>query len=401
MQPLARFVALTAVLLLAGCSTLGLKQEVDDRVVVKKPLQELPEAQLLDLWIELFDPGALPDDEEDAEGLSEAIRAAEARYIPQHLRDTVEQSGYWGAVRVVPRGNEGGEALVRGTILESDGERLELEIRAFDATGRSWFEKRYFSELEARELAAAQRAGKEPFQALYITIANDLATFRDGLAADEVRTIRRTAELRFAAAMAADPFAAYLRTDNRERTVILRLPAEDDPMLRRIRAIRERDHLLLDTLNGHFDNFYRDMKSPYLEWRRARSAEAEALREVERESLQRKLLGVAAIIGGVALAASSNDSNYQANSVLRDVMIIGGTYAVKTGFDMDSETVIHRDAIAELGDSFASEAQPLVVEVEGETHKLTGSAEMQYAQWRGLLKRIYAAETGLSPERGG
>jgi hypothetical protein len=396
-----RFAALFAMLLLAGCSTLGLKQQVDERVTVQKPATEIPEAQLLDLWIELFDPGTLPEDEEDAAGLSEEIRAAEARFIPQHLRDTIEQSGYWGAVRVVPRGNEGGEALVRGVILESDGEQLELEIHAFDATGRQWFEKRYFSELEARQVASAQRTGKEPFQALYITIANDLATFRDGLASEEVRDIRRTAELQFAAAMAPDPFAAYLRTDNRERTTVLRLPAEDDPMVQRIRAIRERDHLLLDTLNAHFDNFYREMQPPYMEWRRSRSAEAEALRAVEREALQRKLLGVAAIIGGVALAASSNDSNYAANSVLRDVMVIGGTYAVKSGFDMDSETVIHRDAIAELGDSFASEAQPLVVEVEGETHKLTGSAEMQYAQWRGLLKKIYAAETGLQPEGGG
>ncbi len=401
MERCNRLAALSMALLLAGCSTLGLRQEVDERVVVQKPGAEIPEAQLLDLWIELFDPGELPEDRDDAAGLSPEIRAAEARYIPQHLRDTVEQSGYWGAVRVVPRGNEGGEALVRGTILESDGEQLELEIRAFDATGRPWFEKRYYSELEAREVASAQRAGKEPFQALYITIANDLATFRDGLAPEEVRDIRRTAELRFAAAMAPDPFAAYLRTDNRERTVVLRLPADGDPMAQRIRAIRERDHLLLDTLNAHFDNFYREMKSPYLEWRQARSAEAEALRTVEREALQRKLLGVAAIIGGVALAASSNNNSYQANSVLRDVMVIGGAYAVKSGFDMDSETVIHRDAIVELGDSFANEAQPLVVEVEGETHKLTGSAEMQYAQWRGLLKRIYAAETGLPPDRGG
>jgi hypothetical protein len=37
-----------------------------------------------------------------------------------------------------------------------------------------------------------------------------------------------------------------------------------------------------------------------------------------------------------------------------------------------------------------------VVEVEGETHELTGSAEAQYAQWRALLKRIYASETGLA-----
>jgi hypothetical protein len=77
-------------------------------------------------------------------------------------------------------------------------------------------------------------------------------------------------------------------------------------------------------------------------------------------------------------------------------MVLGGVYAIKTGFDKDSETGIHRDAIKELGDSFASETRPLVVEVEGQTHELTGSAEVQYAKWRSLLKQIYASETGLT-----
>ena len=76
-------------------------------------------------------------------------------------------------------------------------------------------------------------------------------------------------------------------------------------------------------------------------------------------------------------------------------MIVGGAYAVKTGFDKASEATIHRDAIKELGESFASETRPLVVEVEGETHQLTGSAEEQYSKWRALLKQIYASETGL------
>jgi hypothetical protein len=383
-------------LLLGGCSTLRLQGEVDDHVAMLKPQAEIPEAELLDLWIELFDPGELPVDEDDALGLSEDIRAAEARYIPQHLRDIIEQSGYWGAVRVVPRGNEGGESVVSGKILTSDGEQLELEISAMDATGRAWFEKTYYSEISAREVDAALRQDREPFQPLYISIANDLAVFRDSLEQDEIQAIRRTADLQFAAAMSPDPFASYLRTDNRGRSSVLRLPAHDDPMYQRIQAIRERDYLLLDTLNAHFDNFYREMDPPYDEWRRSRSAEAEALREVEREALKRKLIGVAAIVGAIALSASG-ETNNAANSTLRDVMLIGGSYALKTGFDKDSETVIHSDAIAELGESFGAEAQPLVVDVEGETHKLTGSAEMQYAQWRGLLKRIYASETGLVP----
>ena len=82
--------------------------------------------------------------------------------------------------------------------------------------------------------------------------------------------------------------------------------------------------------------------------------------------------------------------------MLRDVMVVGGVYAIKSGFDKSSETDIHRDAITELDDSFSAEARPLVVEVDGEIHELTGSAEVQYAKWRALLKRIYASETGLS-----
>jgi len=136
------------------------------------------------------------------------------------------------------------------------------------------------------------------------------------------------------------------------------------------------------------------MDVPYTEWRKSRTEEAEALRKVENDALKRKLIGAAAILGAVVLE-SSNGGNY-GTSVLRDSLILGGAYAIKSGFDRDSETDIHRDTIIELDESFSSEARPLVVEVEGEVHELTGSAEAQYAQWRALLKRIYASETGFA-----
>ena len=72
----------------------------------------------------------------------------------------------------------------------------------------------------------------------------------------------------------------------------------------------------------------------------------------------------------------------------------------KRGMEINAQSVIHQEAIEELGDSFSSEAQPMVVEVEGETHELTGSAESQYEQWRDLMRKIYASETGLEPESG-
>ena len=56
---------------------------------------------------------------------------------------------------------------------------------------------------------------------------------------------------------------------------------------------------------------------------------------------------------------------------------------------------MHYEAIQELAASFDAEMQPLLVEVQGETLRLTGSAEAQYAAWRKLLRRIFEEETGL------
>ena len=44
--------------------------------------------------------------------------------------------------------------------------------------------------------------------------------------------------------------------------------------------------------------------------------------------------------------------------------------------------------------SWPTSLEPLVVEVEGQTRRLTGSAEEKYREWRKILREIYAAETG-------
>ena len=387
------FVCLAA-WLVGGCSTLGFSRNIDGKVPLNKAVTEVPENQLLDVWVELFDPGTLPKDEDDAMGLSMDIREAEARYMPEQLRSAMEATGYWGAVRVVPQNTEGAELLVRGTIIESDGQQLELEITALDATGREWFNRNYEEEIEADAYRRSESRDADVFRSLYHAIANDLAAFRQKLTAKDIIDIHQVAELRFAADLAPDAFSDYLSLDSKGRYSVTRLPAAGEPMFRRVLAIRDRDFLLIDTLNGHFDNFVREMDIPYTEWRKARSEEAEALRKVENDALKRKLIGAAAILGAVVLE-SSNGGNY-GTSVLRDSLILGGVYAVKSGFDRSAETDIHRDAIIELDESFSSEAKPLVVEVEGEVHELTGSAEVQYAQWRALLKRIYASETGFA-----
>jgi hypothetical protein len=38
----------------------------------------------------------------------------------------------------------------------------------------------------------------------------------------------------------------------------------------------------------------------------------------------------------------------------------------------------------------------MVIDVEGQTRRLTGTAAAQYESWRRLLRQIYEAETGFS-----
>jgi len=244
------------VFLLPACSTTH--QNVKPDVQVQRAATEVAENHLLDVWIALFSPGELPEDKDDSQGLSPEIRKAEARYMPVQLRETMEKTGYWGAVRVVPQNTEGAEVLVQGKILASDGEKLELRITAVDATGQQWFERTYEEEARLQDYQQAEGTGREVFQPLYNAIANDLAEYRNGLSAEQIVTIRRVAGLRFANDLAPDAFKGYLQNNGSGQYSVARLPAREDPMVRRINAIRERDFMLVDTLNGHFDKICRN-----------------------------------------------------------------------------------------------------------------------------------------------
>ena len=383
--------------LLSGCGTLPSRQDERAPVTVDMAPALLPETRLLDVWIEVFEPGPLPEDDDERRGITPEIRKAESRFIPVHLKNTLQRTGYWGAVRVVPENAGGGELTIKGRILESDGETLALHIRALDSRGEVWLDKTYRDRTHTTDYDIAEPGEQDAFQNLYNSIANDLVEHKADLDPKPLDEIRRVAELRFAGEMAPAVFQNYL-SESDGRYALKRLPAEQDPMLMRIRTIRERDYLLIDTVNEHYDGYYRDIWEPYGNWRKFRMEEEENLRRVEREAMTRKVLGIGAVLGAIALEMLGGRSSRASTAGLRSAMLIGGAMAAKSGFDMDNEARIHIDAIEELDVSFESEASPMVIDVEGETHRLTGSAEEQYAQWRELLHRIHVTETGLPVE---
>jgi hypothetical protein len=382
---------LLAVALLAGCVVN--EQRPMQRVAAERATTEVAEDELLDVGVRLLDPNVpASTEQQEKDRVFPEVRKAESRYIPLVIRDTLENTGQWGQVRVLPGDGTGMEVFIDGRILESNGRELRLQLVVTDATGRTWFNKVYAGEADTRAYKDGLSKPRDPFENVYNTFANDLLTARRALTREQRVDLRRVAELRFAADLAPYAFGGYLAKDRKGLYSAVRLPAEDDPVVQRMDRVRERDYALVDTLNEHYASFGGSMAEPYTQWRKANYEELEAEAQARREAITRQVLGAVAIVGGIMAGEATGSS---AGSAAATAAVIGGMYAFKSGLDRRAEIKIHTESLKQLGDSFQSEVQPLVVDVEGRTLELKGSAEQQYAEWRQLLRELYENETGL------
>ena len=359
----------------------------DDAVALNQATAEVPEEELLDVGIQVFDPGLPTDDEElyklEQNGVFPDIRKSEARYVPFHLMTTMQSTGYWGAVRLVPAANPV-DVMVTGTILKSNGKHLELEIQVIDSRGKRWMRERY--KREASPAAYLKKRGAmeqpEPYQSLYHEIANDILKRRNKLDEEDIAEVRMVSHLKFATDIAPTPFSEYLKVD-KERYSIKKLPARDDPMMSRIATIRERDYMFIDTLTEYYAGFYFKMDEPYDSWRAFSYEEQEALDQLRKERLWKTIMGVAMVAGGAMHKGRG-----------RGVMIAGGSM-ILVDAQKSEESQMHRESLRELAASLDADVAPLLIDVEGDVMRLTGSVETQYETWRSLLRRIFATETGL------
>ncbi len=356
--------------------------------------EEIPETTLLDVAIVEFNPGVAADQEEVEDNVFPQIRRAEARYLAVHLRDTLQASGHWGAVRVTPLAAAGSDLMITGKIKKSDGDRVELAVEAVDATGRVWLDKSYKMETAAGAYDKRKYPGLDPYQDVFNMIANDLSVERAMLSAAELSQIRTVAELRYAAELTPDAFEGYLAQGRAGRYEIRRLPAEGDPNYERIQKVLEREHAFVDTLNEYYAQFYSDVGDSYDNWRKFSREEAINMRELRSQARWRTGLGIAAIAAAI-LVDSNSSGGSTADRVLRDVAIYGGMEAIKSGMARRQDAKMHEQGLIELSEGFESEVAPVVVEFQGTTHRLTGAADAQYQEWRRLLRELYMAETGL------
>lgn len=374
---------------LAGCSSAPQGHQDDDVSLIQASSQ-VSEDQLIDVVVPVFDPGLPEEGQELPPGVFPELRKSEARYFAVKLADTLQGTGHWGAVRVSPAPATIADLVISGTIIQSTGKRLILGVEVRDSTGRLWFERKYKAIADPAAYAEGSVGDAEPFQNLYNKISNDVLLALRERSSSEIADIRRVTELEYAADLLPSVYSSYLEEDRKGLTKIQRLPAEGDPMMERIAKVREREAMFVDVLNQHYAYFFEEMDQPYDDWRNFAYQEETALDQMRRKARTQKILGAIAVLGAVLVQPSSG-----AEAAIRDVAVLGGMAAVQAGFATSKEAKIHIEALQELGASFESEVEPLVIDVEGHTLRLTGSVEEQYKTWRELLREIYSTETGL------
>ena len=217
------------------------------------------------------------------------------------------------AVRVVPRRSDAVDLTVQGKIIESDGEKLVVDISVTDATGNNWFSKRYTSLASKYVYLDKSPTSIDAFHSFYKDLANDMLSYRENLGARGIDVIRQTAEMKFAQSFAADAFSDYLLQDENGLYQLQRLPAENDPMLQRVREIREREYLFIDTLDEFYANYAQQMLPVYDSWRRATYADAIEFKELQAQSRAQIIGGSLAIAAGIGGVYSSENPYVDAN----------------------------------------------------------------------------------------
>jgi len=225
----------------------------------------------LNVTIPVFDPG-IPDDPSVFRDMQvfPRIRQIEARLMPFLLRETLVESEQWGAVRVVTKPDAAAELQLYGTIVRSNGEWLDLRIRAVDATEKVWLDKIFSGQASEEPVTQQGDTGTPEFKAIYTEIAIELAAIRDRMGDAAVSKIKGTSLIRYAIDLAPTAFGGYIEQSDDGTFRLLRLPARSDPMLIRIETIRNTEFLITDAVDEKYREFKADLARTYRVWREYR-----------------------------------------------------------------------------------------------------------------------------------
>ncbi len=365
----------------------------------KKEIEEAApgiEKAKLDIIVPIFDPG-LPDDPEDYKdaGIWPELRRAEASRFAYKMKLALEETGAFGAVRVMPDSSATGDLYVVGKINESNGEDVDIDINVYDISGKEWLDKSFDHEVEADFYSNIRNKGKDAYAPVFKQAAEKIVEELNDHKTEQLSQLQSLTDLRFGANFSEQAFAPYMQEKGGKITLV-GYPDENDSMLARVKAIRVRDQMFTDRMQPHYEQFSQKMDESYALWQKQSFEELQAAHEAKMEAIGKAAAGVGLIALGVLSAIAGGSSNSRGGSVAGTTgAIVAGQVGMGMLGDsvkMNEESKFHRDALEELGQSIEGEMAPQVVQHEEKTAELTGSAKEQFSEWRVFLKTIFEQE---------
>lgn len=348
-------------------------------------------ATKLDVIIPIFDPGLSENAENyEEDGIWPELRRAEANRFAYKLKQALDNSNAFGAVRVTPDATASGDLYILGKINESNGQDVEFELKVIDISGNQWLDDSFELEVQESFYKNARNKGQDAYTPVFKEAADEIISVLQEHNSTELNELKYIANLQFGASFNDLAFEEYLDNDNGEITLISK-PSDQDPLLKRVMAIRVREQLFVDNLQQNYVAFSQDMNDSYLTWQEASFTEVKLQSEAQWQAVYKTIGGVLLIALAVAAGVSAK-SNVALNTAAI-VGGIGGSVLIATGFKSVEEAKFHQDAINEIGESINLEMSPQVIDFEDQSVKLTGNIQQQFKQWREFLNRIYEQES--------
>jgi len=311
-----------------------------------------PASAQLNVSVTTFDAG-VPEDYSLHRDLQvfPKIREIESMFLPFVLRQSLVDSGEWGAVRVVPGSDDEAEILVTGTITHSDGEILGIELRAVDSRGQEWVNASYTT--------------SSSYTDLFSGFVHDLKVVKDSLDQQTLRGIAGLSMMRYAAALTPEAFGSYFEALPDGTFKLLRLPADSDPMMARIQRIRSVEYVMTDAIDQKFRELYEEVDSVYEIWRDYRRWYTKfRFDEAQRNEF------------------AQNDAEPGSYEALRHLY---------DNYRMDRLAAQEQDKWV-IG--FNNEIEPVIGQMEVRIAEMNGWVEEGYTEWTRILGELFEIESG-------
>ena len=101
--------------------------------------------------------------------------------------------------------------------------------------------------------------GEDAYAPVFKKAANRIAVELEEFQDKEITRLKQVTELRFGANMSQDAFFRHIKIED-GKTELVSMPSDEDPMLRRTRAIRVRDQMFVDNLQDSYRSFSEKME---------------------------------------------------------------------------------------------------------------------------------------------